>query len=355
MSVASTLGAAPAERVDVIQAIRGVAAVLVIFHHIPVLGLDGNPSVNLFFLISGFMMCYVTAHSPEHFLVKRVVRILPLYWACTLAVFAVAVVARELLHRSEPNPVWLIKSLLFIPFDKGQGAVHPLLFVGWTLNYEVFFYVAFAAAMALSYARRTLLCSAMLLALVGLGAIAGPGSVLFEFYTSSLLIDFVVGMASYHLYVRTRDWRHAPATEPLRVGLGIAGVAIVAVLPWTAELVDAYGRGVVQRLPVTLAYFAILFGLSSFRVPRLLVRLGDASFSIYLFHPFVVQALDHGLGVFHRVDALNLFWVAVAVLLCCALALASFRWVEMPMNSAIRRWLLRDARAPATTRPGTAR
>jgi exopolysaccharide production protein ExoZ len=113
------------------------------------LGFDtfGGGGVDIFFVISGFIMVYTTqSHhvGPFSFFVNRVVRIVPIYWLLTLAVFTLAVIAPHLLGATRAAPSELLKSLLFIPFAKSNGAVQPILFLGWTLNYEMFFYMLFA-------------------------------------------------------------------------------------------------------------------------------------------------------------------------------------------------------------------
>src|SRR5690349_10997415 len=103
-----------------VQALRALAAMLVVLGHLQPLFETVHPAlawvglgrcgVDLFFVISGFIMVHTTRAgdtSPGAFAIRRLVRILPLYWAVTLAVFAVALVAPSLVQASRPDPVWL--------------------------------------------------------------------------------------------------------------------------------------------------------------------------------------------------------------------------------------------------------
>src|ERR1041385_2180302 len=117
----------------------------------------GAPGLDLFFVISGFVMVYSSerlfgrADAPRIFMLRRIARIVPLYWAMTLVVLAYFLLAhgRDMLFALYP-PGNILASFLFYPYPRGDGALVPLHALGWTLNYEMFFYVVFAALICLS-------------------------------------------------------------------------------------------------------------------------------------------------------------------------------------------------------------
>jgi peptidoglycan/LPS O-acetylase OafA/YrhL len=127
-------------KIEVIQVLRFLAAFSVMMVHLPVIGF-GIWGVDIFFVISGFIMMYVTENNQKNFLVKRIIRIVPLYWILTLGVFSIAIFYPDLLNNTTANFEHLIKSLFFIPFDKNGSGHFPILFLGWTLNFEVIFYI----------------------------------------------------------------------------------------------------------------------------------------------------------------------------------------------------------------------
>src|ERR1700751_1248467 len=114
-----------------VQALRALAALLVVAGHLEPLfaaihpalaavGL-GRAGVDLFFVISGFVMVLTTDRAEPSALEFAQRRIVPLYWSVTLAVFALPLAAPELLTAGRPDPAWLLRSLAFTPFDKGDG------------------------------------------------------------------------------------------------------------------------------------------------------------------------------------------------------------------------------------------
>lgn len=334
------------EQIDSVQALRGIAAIAVVLHHIAALGTNSIWAVDLFFIISGFLMCYVTSGSHSHFLLKRVIRIVPLYWAGTIGVFLVALVLPELLNRSTAGFEALLLSLFFIPFDKGGGVIQPLLFLGWTINYEIFFYLLFALSMAVSQAYRGWICSALLLALVAAGAFRSFGSVVLDFYTDSILINFVVGMGCYGLYAASAQWRMSTDSLAARKALTTLGTLILAALPFGVAGLAEYGNVLMQRVPAAICFVCLIVGLSGRSMPRLLVVLGDSSYSLYLFHPYVVFAFDRVLGAFDGgLGPRTYVMSAVTVLVCCFLAIQSYRHLEGPMTRRLREWVIGSAGA----------
>ena len=140
-----------------VQALRALAAFMVVCVHIQALALmagapakvteAGNAGVDLFFVISGFIMVFTTGRKPmgpAAFFGARLRRIAPLYWSMTLAVFLVARLAPSLVQNTPTDIGRLVASILFVPELRPDGTMRPVVFVGWTLNFEMAFYVLFA-------------------------------------------------------------------------------------------------------------------------------------------------------------------------------------------------------------------
>ncbi|OTA19619.1 acyltransferase [Xenorhabdus beddingii] len=130
------------QKYEIIEIMRFIAASAVVCVHIPTIEI-GHWGVDVFFIISGFVMMASTKNSGENFFIKRIIRVAPIYWLFTLGVFMIALIAPKLLNNTTPDFINLFKSILFIPFDKNGIGHFPILFVGWTLNYEMFFYFLF--------------------------------------------------------------------------------------------------------------------------------------------------------------------------------------------------------------------
>jgi exopolysaccharide production protein ExoZ len=135
-----------------LQILRAVAATSVVYFHIgrsplaPIpspIAVFGSFGVDIFFVISGFVMAMVVAngHSARSFAIGRLTRIVPLYWILTTCLLLLAAVKPDLLIATTANLPNYLKSLFFIPYFKENGSLTPMLAVGWTLNYEMFFYL----------------------------------------------------------------------------------------------------------------------------------------------------------------------------------------------------------------------
>jgi len=329
----TSVAQAPADKLDSIQMLRAIAALAVVFFHLPLFR-NGDWGVDIFFVISGFIMAMVTTQSGSHFFTKRLIRVVPLYWLGTIGVFCVALVLPSLLDNTRADLTGLVKSLLFIPYQKGEF-VQPLLYLGWTLNFEMFFYAVFALSMAVSHRYRLLICSGLLLGLVVLGQWLTFESLLARFYTQQILLEFVLGMGCYALYARTATWRAAPGGSAGRAALVLIGLLALAYMPLSASLGEDAGRGVGRGIPAAIIVISLVVGLSRTSLPKLLVLIGDASYSLYLFHPYVLKVFNKVFHVFDAPGVLAYVMVPVSIGLCCAVAIAVYRLVELPLT----RWL----------------
>lgn len=327
-----------------IQALRAIAALLVVFVHCDLLAAPlGVPApvreafacgVDIFFTISGFIMTHQAARRrsrPSAFLRNRIARVVPIYWLLTIATFLVATIAPALMGGTVASGAALAKSLLFIPFARGDGLVRPILFVGWSLNYEMLFYLLFALGLTI---RPPSLgpgaVAGAIVALVIAGTAVPAHAVALHVFTRPIMLEFVLGMLLGVAYPRlpaSASWgRCAAAFVPLGlvalIAANASGVGLAAVAPLCAALVGA-------------ALIAERGGLRA--GGPLLVLLGDASYSLYLTHPFVTQASEHvarRLGLLSAATSVPL--LLLVYLHACALAILTYRHVEGPLGRRAR-------------------
>lgn len=327
------------------QALRAVAAFMVLFVHAQLLarplGLTeqhlsfGNIGVDLFFVLSGFVIVYSAMRRPQSatgFALNRILRVVPLYWVLTLAVFAVAVVAPMLLNSTDTNVQELIKSLLFIPYQKANGLVQPVLFVGWTLNYEMFFYLAFAAALAVcrSDPRRAVwLASIGLTVFVIWVQVTRPDNIGLRFFGFTIVLEFVMGMwialAARHIWRMSR-W--------LAVALLMIGAA--ALILYVVFLPSA-PRWIFAGVPAACILVACLAleRHGNRAGGRLIQLLGAASYALYLSHPFVLQGLGKLLEPVNS-PALAIPAIAFGFVMAHAVGVAVHLWLEKPLVNTLR-------------------
>jgi exopolysaccharide production protein ExoZ len=266
-----------------IHYLRAVAAIMVIMFHVfshRLVNVDNPASVMwlkdgiaIFFVISGFVMVASTAHAPKNpgtFLLRRLLRIVPLYWFITFW-YALATRHGDWSH--------LLHSFVFIPDLDAAGAVRfPVVDVGWTLDFEMAFYLLFALSMLLPrrIAIWTLCLALATFATIGPVIQADP---LVGNYLQPFWWEFIAGMLIAHLGLRTPAWC---------LPLGFALLAAGPLLTDTRLLATSFPAALI----VTSA--RSLDGI--LRPWPLPVLLGDASYAIYLTHLFVVFPLFHVFG-----------------------------------------------------------
>lgn len=327
-----------------IQYLRGLAAVLVLASHAllyPLVehelayGRLGWLGVILFFVISGFIMVAVTGEgrfSALDFLRRRAIRVVPMYWAATLLAAALALLVPQLFKTTVYDTGQLLLSLIFVPFyNPVSGGIHPLYKLGWTLNYEVFFYVCFALLAFLGARARVVWLTIAFTALAAMGVLLRPEPAIADFYTSFMPLAFCAGA---WLGLATLSGRLAMLSKP-----AIAVIAVLGVLGLLegfafnrAGLVeDAFAFIGFATFATVLVLLAIRFELS---LPRLAILewIGDASYSIYLIHIYAV-AVVAGLA-YHLMDVGNV-WAddivaAVSVVVGTLAGLLLYRFVEKP-------------------------
>ena len=353
-------------RLDGLQILRAIAAGLVIFDHglynfhSKIAGLPGDPStlllgdfgVRLFFCISGFIIFLSVARlqpgksSVRMFAMRRLIRIVPLYWLATL-IYA----AKLALQDTPPGVMQLVYSLFFVPYSASSTSfMTPVLGVGWTLNFEMFFYTLLGASLFVRPAWRSpLVISAILLLLFGeLAGVVAPSrndvlQALHLLATPELLF-FVSGMVMGSLAHRGL----LPAFQPLRGDVGFVSVMLLAVAGSVAA--GWIGRGEIMGhfFLATACVLLCTSGQGNGRrsdaptplsgLRRLVVLAGDASYSSYLTHGFAMgplARLTQKLGL----DVSPIVFSIAMVLVCTAVGIAIYWFVEKPMlRNLNRRW-----------------
>lgn len=328
-----------------IQYLRGLAAILVLASHAllyPLLEHDlaygrlGWLGVILFFVISGFIMVVVTGEgrfSAIGFLRRRFIRIVPMYWGATLLAAALALLAPQLFKTTVYDTGQLILSLLFVPFHNPvSGGIHPLYKLGWTLNYEVFFYVCFALLAFLGARARVIWLTAAFILLTVLGAWFHPQAAIPQFYTSFMPLAFCAGA---WLGLATLNGR-AGALSRTGVYLALA----LAMLGLAEGFAVDRGRLVEDGLAFAgFVVFASVLVLLAVRLERnlpriaLLEQIGDASYSIYLVHIYEVAILAGlAFSLLNPADVVADYAVAAVSIAGGTVAgLLVYRFVERPV------------------------
>ena len=300
----------------------------------------GDGGVDLFFVISGFIMVVISRGRFQRpgefasFLYRRATRIFPLYWIFSLAILAVFLVVPAWVPAMQKGQVHLFASFFLLP-----QFVLPLLGPGWTLAHEAYFYLVFAGALLLP--ERWL---SRFLLLWGFGVAAGYnlyvthpallGSATIKMITNPITIEFVLG-GCVALAIR-RGWRQGDWLCLIAGGL---------LLPLSSLFFDPLDIEGLRFFCFGLPALLILYGAVAlesggrFQFPAWLQSLGDASFSIYLSHILVVETVGRVWKAGHWTalgqHALVILFMAAAALSC---GLAVYRWIEQPLLRICHRW-----------------
>lgn len=290
----------------------------------------GASGVDLFFIISGFAMSASIdggGRSSWQFLRQRLIRIVPLYW---LSAGLLAVLSAALGRQNAYNGLWNILTIL--PLTPNGQYEFPALYVGWTLTFEFIFYAMVAVTFALR-PNKPLLLLAAITAFFAVLPVPFDGPVLVEMVFNPIFAEFLLGILAYDL------WRRQLSRETayMLIAMGIiifaaqiiVGVGISINVHFEQVI---YGEsGMNRTIMWGLPWFAILVGIVSTRrtAPAPLRRLGDASYSIYLTHLFIITAAQE---MIVRMQGMSPY-IAVGSIIIAAvtLGLIVHRWIETPL------------------------
>jgi exopolysaccharide production protein ExoZ len=297
----------------------------------------GGHGVDLFFVISGFIIFYAT-HSakmtPAEFLRRRIERIVPLYFFVIVAVTTLAMT----LPATFGTPDWytprhILKSLAFIAFTDGEM---PVVYLGWSLEYEMYFYLVAALLMALT---RDVWRNIVMLfsALAVIGQIPGVDGALgnYAFFTDPMILEFVLGVIVGSAFVNRRvGW-------PMAVSAACAIAALLATDPANRVMLS----GVPSACLVAAAAFVSRKRVDPSWPELALARLGDASYSIYLAQVQTVSLASTAIAVLiPAIPPLLLVIVTSGIVVALGLLL----------NIVVERPLLRLCRRLGGPRPAKA-
>lgn len=333
-----------------VQALRAVAALLVVLDHALDMWIgrinpggatpwsNGAAGVDIFFIISGFVMVVSSQRLQGEpgawwtFMRHRIVRIVPLYWLMTTVKLVLVFAFAGLALRSSLDPDFVVRSYLLLPLIDSAGHFRPLLPVGWTLTYEFVFYILFSLALVLR---------------AGVLKVVGPVFAVFallalmrtsQWSVSTILFDTVVleflgGVVLGRLALKR--WKMSP-------GFATASLVLGFVLILTAPQISENMRPLMWGVPA----FAIVAGAISLEdylaawLPRPLLGLGDASYSIYLTHGFVVPAIGVGMATRHWTGfTTEGFTIVVSLVVAAAFGWLCFIHIERPMTQWLKKHL----------------
>ncbi|PTX99908.1 hypothetical protein DB346_19045 [Verrucomicrobia bacterium LW23] len=336
------------QKIVSLQGMRAVAALAIAFSHFhhqyvqkpgdTTFGVLGF-GVDIFFVISGFIMMHLSfdkfgslANSAD-FLIRRLIRIVPLYWFCT-CIYAAYLYRIQTFEVARVTWEHLCLSLLFYPHVSPIGSTYPFLNVGWTLNYEMFFYLCFAAALL---APRRVGVALLICGFVALAYFARRGLPMpWAFLGNPIIFAFLLGVG---LAVANR---HLPRISlPLCLAIIAAAGTLAAAAYFSPSFtgdsrVYTWGPCAAAAVAAAMLYEGKLPGW----VETTMVVLGDSSYAIYLIHTvllFIGLYAVAWLHAYHQIviPTQNWWFLSFMMALTITLSIAIHYLLDLPVQRGL--------------------
>ncbi|MBS1606074.1 MAG: acyltransferase [Bacteroidetes bacterium] len=332
--------------VQSVQIMRAIAALLVVLLHISTKWAQfgngapegfgvGASGVDLFFIISGYIMCFSTDGRRlnfNRFMLLRIRRIMPFYWLTTTIALAVFLYNPKMVNSSGgETSIWAS----YVLFPNGKKFLNGN---GWTLSFEFFFYLIFALAIYKGTDKAMRFSSIILLILTGLGFFFMHDGYALNFLTNNLYFEFVLGIACFYWFNRKG--------AKLRAGYGIALCLLGALALAGGQLAHIprpeEWRGFLWGIPMLFLFAGLLSLEDSIRrassyFKTILLGMGNSSYSLYLIHPFVLSGLARLLQRFNTTSNHFVFIAALLIPTVVGGHLA-YLYIEKPLTAFARRF-----------------
>ena len=323
-----------------VQMIRAFAALLVLIGHVIAeaeyyfavsMGLDFIPwtrGVDIFFVVSGFIITLsITRYSgrPVDFLKRRALRVLPLYYVFTTLMVLVLIFFPNGPKETQFDLGQILSSYGFFPYPRADGRIAPILSLGWTLNYEMFFYVLCAGS--LLNRRPALVLSILIAAIVVLGTTNQFVAPHWIFWSNPIILEFLFGVLIAKIY--QAGWKKP--CLPIAIGVFIGGLCL---------LVSLQATGLPRFIAAGIPALLIVASGTLFYPPNLKgwQILGDASYALYLSHRFVLRVMTILLVPILPTSVFGVWGFVLCIsTIAIAIAIVVHLWLEKPFLNPMQK------------------
>lgn len=317
----------------------------------------GAIGVDIFFIISGFIMVFVTKNVDSFskvtsFFKKRIIRLYALYIPITLF----------FIFYKKPDVFTILKNVFLLPiFDSGTQYIMPSVNIAWTLSFELFFYILFTLALFINRKKHSTIVMLILLLLVLTGLLIKSNEVHFVFFTNPIFLEFVFGILLGILYLKKIKIPNAITLLMLISALVSFGLLIyngydaISEANFTIDGSASLWRVFLWGIPSFLLVGAILYlfqpalpfsnsiDSESKRVTsifrKLMMLIGDASYSIYLTHTLIFSVFIYFQSFFTKIpngDLLIFLFLIAAIIIGCL----TYIFIENPLLNFLKKKLL---------------
>lgn len=287
-------------KLKLIQILRGFAALVVVLLHVNQstkfylninwlngIFIGGWFGVDFFFVLSGFIMVYIHHKDLENrkniisFFKKRFIRIFPVYW------FIASIYLFFLFYTSKlvwsNDYIYIIKSYLLLP-----SSISPFLGVAWSLVYECFFYFIFGLGLFLGLKIMKYILITWLILIIVFSFFTSQSNPTFIF--NNFILEFLFGcIVGYHFVYNKNKFSNKP-----KIFIFSGLIILVCMYIFTLFTEFAIKSSIESRFGYGIASALIIFGAANFnsikdnKINNILLKFGDASYTLYLIHPIVL-------------------------------------------------------------------
>ena len=323
--------------------LRILCAISVAFYHIGIFNnfpVDLGSAVAILFAISSFLMMTKSKEQINiQFLLKRLFRLLSLYWIITLVLFAAVKILPNIFNSmslaNEINFQNFVKSMFLIPYYKtgssGVLAVRPIVGPGWTLYYDVLFAIIFYLSSKINYKFRGLFVGIVLSVLIVVGLIFNINNPFAQIYLSYIWIFYLSGIAAF--YVKVILNRKTKINELPKILL----------IPLIIDLILIF---VVTNYFVKAALVLILIFISSniktSPSPKPIMYWSSLSYSFYLIHYFIIVVFEKLFGSISIFNFKNIALSIAVILIGYLIAIIEYEILEKRLFKKVENAILKD-------------
>jgi peptidoglycan/LPS O-acetylase OafA/YrhL len=320
---------------------------------------SGEFGVDIFFVISGFVIAFMVSKDTNNFFIKRFLRITPLYIIATFIMVLACIVFPDKINHAVSNFPAFIKSIFFIPYkiETKFEPSGPILGQGWTLNYEMFFYLVMSLCIVFVKNKNYLgkICALVLAVIFVVLNIIDSDIFLLEYYQNSLFPEFIYGIVLYYLYEyfrgKNRNYLLVKNTIINSVLFGLIAICsfIYLVGDGIYDWHIAKNRNIYCGIPSLILVFAFLNLEAQIRKNKFInicMEIGDASYALYLFHTFMIMFFTRIL--FTRIIANNnhlIMSVIMEIIIMFSTIIGSiiiYKIIDKPIQKFLRNLLRRN-------------
>lgn len=277
----------------------------------------GASGVDIFFVISGFIMVYIQDKHNRNvfeFIKLRFIRIVPVYWIITSLVIYIYILIPDFFRSYVIDFEWGLFSYIFLSsyiLDKA-----PIINPGWTIEWEIFFYIVFGFSLYFKNLTQSLIFVFVVL-------------LFFAIVSSPIVLEFVGGIIIGLIYKK----------YSLNIYLGIIGFLLGCTLILLSLL---------MVIPDAMSHRVLLWGIPSLLIvygavnikqihSKVGLFIGDASYSIYLVQILTIPAFYKLLSGVKFSLFNNDFLILICLVITVISSIVAYLFLEKPLISYMKR------------------